>query len=486
MRSLRCLLGPVATTTAFLALTSALGAQPLPWNQVAASTSLTARERAAMASDGNVIYLYGGQVGTTTVGYDDLWSFDGTNWTLITPSGASAGPRSNPGVAWDASRQVLVVYGGMGDPWGTRSDETWEWSATTGWTQMSPAVTPGARWLFNMVYVPGLGCVFHGGNWVNPTTGTAEADNSTWAYDGLNWNLLSTSGPARHNGKLLYRFAQNDLIYFGGVTNGSSTSLAETWRLDLLTGTWSQIVTATLPISNTATGGPGLVGAGACIDEVTGKIIVHGGQGNGGPPSSATWEFDGTDWKDVTWAASSPGVRNFDLVWLPAATKAYTGCGNFSGTARNYTWERGPQTYGLFTIMGTDCPTSAGLTGTISVDSMPAVGSTVTLQFDNLTPTAAPVVLMGSSNVSYVGIPLPLLMSSILPGSGAGCSVQVSLDYGQWIPASTGTSATLPLPIPMGTGILGFSAYVQCLQVEFAGAVTAANTKHANMVIGQF
>ena len=107
------------------------------------------------------------------------------------------------------------------------------------------------------------------------------------------------------------------------------------------------------------------MGATGYFSEGSGKAILHGGQGNGGPPSSLTWEFDGTDWTDVSWPGT-PGIRNAPGVWLATTQKGYALCGNSSG-AENWTQEHGPVAYGSFTVSGTDCQTSAGLTAEISL-----------------------------------------------------------------------------------------------------------------------
>jgi len=485
MTSFSKLLKPLATVAALSGLTAAATAQSLPWNELFPATSPSVRERVGAASDGTVAYIYGGQVSTTTNGYDELWSFDGTNYAMLTASGAGAGPRTSPGLAWDTSRGKLVVFSGKGAAgvWADYETSTWEWDPVGGWAQMTPATVPDARWLYNMEYVPGIGSVFHGGVAWNGTS--AYRSNETWAWDGLNWNLLSTTGPARGNGHLVYRPTTNDMVYFGGV-DAANVKTADTFIYDIATNTWAQIITATLPTSDVATGGPALVGAAGYFDPATGKTIIQGGQGNGGGPSKLTWEFDGLDWTDVT-PATSPNVRNCDAVWNAATNRAYTFLGS-TGSANDETWERGVAAVGSFTVKGTDCATGAGLTASISSPTMPAINTNLVVEFGNLTPGTLTLAVLGGSDATiFGGLPLPIPFGTIFPGSGATCNLQVSNDIGLYtpVPDVSGTSATLTLPVPNDPTFVGLTAFVQGVQIELGAVITAANTAYGEILIGQ-
>ncbi len=483
MKPIHSILKPLATTVALWSLASAASAQVLPWNELSPTASPSNRERSAAATDGTSVLLFGGQVSTTTNGYDELWSFDGITWTLQTASGTGPGPRTSPAMAWDTARGKLVVFSGKGTGgiWANYDNQTWEWSPAGGWAMITPAVSPDPRWLFNMVYVPGVGSVFHGGTAFD-SLGVAYTDSDTWAFDGTNWTKIATSGPALNNGKLVYRSTTNDLVYFGGA-NPSATKVSETWIFDVATFTWSQTITATLPFSSS--GGAGLVGAGGFFDPVAGKTIIHGGQGPTGGPSKLTWEFDGIDWTDVT-PATSPAIRNYDVVWTPSLSRGISALGS-TGSANNETWERGVTAIGTFTVMGTACASQAGTTPAISASTMPAINETLVVDFTNLTAGAIPLALVGTSITSGFGLPLPLPMGIILSGSDASCSLQVSNEVGLFSPtlAPSGTEAALSIPIPNVPSFVGLIAYVQGIQIEFTAGVTASNTAYGEVVVGQ-
>jgi hypothetical protein len=70
---------------------------------------------------------YSGNADPTTL--NALYSFDGTSWTLRTAEGAvgSPSPRGRCAVAWDFTRNQLIVFGGnIGGTSQALLDETWE------------------------------------------------------------------------------------------------------------------------------------------------------------------------------------------------------------------------------------------------------------------------------------------------------------------------------------------------------------------------
>ncbi|MBK8974400.1 MAG: hypothetical protein IPM29_00590 [Planctomycetes bacterium] len=470
----------IALFSSLAVMAAGVSAQSVPWTQQSPSGSLPLlRERTFTATDGVVYYMYGGQSGTTTTGRDDLWSWNGTAWTQLTPSGSGAGTRVGGVMAYDSVRGKLVVFSGKGTGgvWANYDNQTWEWDATNGWVQMSPSTVPDPRWLMNgsAVYFPGVGVIFHGGSaW--DASGTGYTSNETWLWVGTDWVLLSSTGPAVNNHSMVYRPApHDDLILFGGVVNGTAGS--DTYRFDLNTFTWSQITTATIPYAGT-----GVTGHLSYYNPITDKVIVHGG--NGGNGTNVTWQFDGVDWTDIS-VAGAPSCRNGGAHWVGALNVGVAGPMNETNGARNRTWHHGPQTWGTFTVMGTDCPTSAQQTATISSMDMPAINATLDIDFGNLTPGAQSLAVAGLSDTFLGSVPLPIPFALILPGSGAGCSLQISTDLFSIPMGAAGTSATLSLPFPNAPSLVGISFYVQNVQVELGAPPTAANSKYAKVTLGE-
>ena len=78
-------------------------------------------------------------VGTATAAtLGDTWTWDGTDWTQRTPA-HSPSPRYCLGMAYDAARGQVVLFGGYG---GGDLGDTWTWDGTD-WTQrnLGPACT---------------------------------------------------------------------------------------------------------------------------------------------------------------------------------------------------------------------------------------------------------------------------------------------------------------------------------------------------------
>jgi len=325
-------------------LTTAASAQTYPWTTTYPPTIIPGRERVFTGTDGTVAYMYGGQNGSTTIGYDELYSYDGTDYTLHSASGTGPTQRTGGAACYDLARGKFVVFGGKQD-WinNVVLGDTWEWDpGTNTWTQLSPATSPSARWLIDGAcdYVPGFGLVFHGGH--DGTTITTE----TWAFDGTNWTLLSSIGPDRHTHSLDYRPTSNDLILYGGVSNASSAKMDETWSFDLGTLTWSQITTTIKP-NHPGASSDGLNGHSGYFNPTTNTVFIYGGNGNGsgGTASHMTWEFDGTDWADVTDPAqlTSENLRNSNANWVAGFNSAIIMCGNRNnGTTSDFVLEHGP------------------------------------------------------------------------------------------------------------------------------------------------
>jgi hypothetical protein len=108
------------------------------WINTTSAGSPILRFQMAVGSDplhGGIV-MFGGrlpsQAGNTT---DETWTFDGTSWTkhdvLVRPSARAGGT-----LAWNASRQTLVLVGSDFD--------VWEWNGTT-WSQVAIVGLPTKR-----------------------------------------------------------------------------------------------------------------------------------------------------------------------------------------------------------------------------------------------------------------------------------------------------------------------------------------------------
>jgi hypothetical protein len=102
-----------------------------------------ARAHQAMAYDPErkVTVIFGG-LGASVV-MDDLWEWDGATWTARTPgstTGAWPSARFGASLVWDDRRHRLLMFGGQG---AEILAELWAWDGTT-WTDLTPAPLPDA------------------------------------------------------------------------------------------------------------------------------------------------------------------------------------------------------------------------------------------------------------------------------------------------------------------------------------------------------
>ena len=236
---------------------------------------LSGRVGQAMAYDGTNVVLFGGKGSSNLAGvFKDTWTFDGSDWTLNTPTNAPFG-RFNAQAAYLAGTGA-VLFGGE-----TNSEilnETWIWNGSI-WTQVDVGngTGPAARSLHCMAASTTTVLLFGG-------HGTLRRFNDTWTFDGATWTKVttSTSPSARDGACMAYDTLNNVWVMFGGQTN--SNYLAETWTFD--GATWTKITT---------TGSPaGRIGAAMAYDLSSRSVIMYGGitSTNTSRPCNETWAYD--------------------------------------------------------------------------------------------------------------------------------------------------------------------------------------------------
>jgi hypothetical protein len=170
----------------------------------------------------------------------ETWSWNGSHWTFLHPA-TSAPAVENPSIAYDASTQQVVLFGGevVTQPDnipqnGEASGATWLWNGTT-WAEAAAAVSPPARFGASMAYDPDLGtAVVFGGVTGNvtaqPPTGTVRVFDDMWSWNGTNWMQLQpdTLPPGRFFSQMTYDASRHELVLFGGSLNASADA-NDTW-----------------------------------------------------------------------------------------------------------------------------------------------------------------------------------------------------------------------------------------------------------------
>ncbi len=190
------------------------------WSTVAQGTTRpSARASHGLAYDSTrrVLVLYGGDFGL-----QDTWEFANGTWTQKYPS-PTAGSREDFGMAFDASRGKVVVFGGY-DRGGAQSypTSTWDWNGTS-WSQAVIASPPPNRMYGSMAYHASQRQVFLVGG-----------DTETLSFDGTQWTVQATTGPSQGYLGLAYDSDHDQLVALQLKTDfQTQVTTSETWVFGL-------------------------------------------------------------------------------------------------------------------------------------------------------------------------------------------------------------------------------------------------------------
>jgi hypothetical protein len=157
-----------------------------------------------------------------------MWEWRGTEWIQIADTGPSK--RQAPVMAFDTSRECLVLFGGHpggASPW---LGDTWEWGEDdSSWVKRQDM---GPREMLSptMAYT-GEHTVLFG----TPVMGGITAGH-TWKWDGRLWTQRQNMGPpAREGHNLAYDSQRDRVVLFGGQAFPQSDILfGDTWELAII------------------------------------------------------------------------------------------------------------------------------------------------------------------------------------------------------------------------------------------------------------
>jgi len=285
------------------------------WSQKTPAHSPSARSGCAGFWDATneVVVLFGGRDGNWT-NANDLWTWDGTDWTQQIADGAGGNPstRSYTVLASHSSLDYAILYGGWcgNDPPSPpyEVDETWRLDCDGGyaWTEQSAPSAPGVRYDHAMVYHQEYGeFILAGGQ-----SQAAGWLDDTWVLTpGGTWTQIGSDGGFGEYPRAVYDSTSGMLLL---SKNGDNEGI---WQLDRTHGIWSlRTPTGTPPIRRER---PGLAPG----------------------PTSRTWYFHG--------GGSAIGHKN-DLYKLQDFEQPYTP----TTVEEDLNDPHGPQKVLLFTIDG--------------------------------------------------------------------------------------------------------------------------------------
>ncbi|MEW5847636.1 MAG: Ig-like domain-containing protein [Myxococcota bacterium] len=275
--------------------------------------------------------------GSDSVFCRSIWLWDGTSWERV-PDGASAPQaRLQSALAYDSARNRVVLFGGHTDAnvvctgGSFICGDTWEWDGNT-WTAITPDDTggdgnPSPRFGHAMVYDEERAQVLlFGGQETLPINvgESAQYVGDTWAFDGVRWTRLSTSGPGpRASHAMVYDPVQGRTLLTGGLLELEADQLPcpegwtekepgctvdDAWTWD--GATWTEWIPTggTTPadrfdhqlVFDARTGASLLVGGSLDVGD-EGNLcpdgVLAGGQGL--CAAGDTWRWDGAGWQRV-------------------------------------------------------------------------------------------------------------------------------------------------------------------------------------------
>ncbi|MEZ4364782.1 MAG: DUF4215 domain-containing protein [Kofleriaceae bacterium] len=253
----------------------------------------------------------------------ETWTFDGVGWRLEHPA-TTPPPRSRPGLAYDAAREEVVMFGGYN---GYSLRETWTWDGTT-WTQrlIAPASSPPNPGYTLMTYDAAheQTLLFTGGSWGEVA--------QLWAWDGEAWTRLATGGPpGAYPDGFAYDPVRGRAYLHCGYSNTTANPV-RTWAWD--GAAWSNVSAATGPASGSD--------MRAVFDATIGESVLT--RYTTYPTlTQQTWSWNGTRWLNRGVPTSPPyrpaalahDYRRGRTVVLPSYTGASTEppTWEFDGTA---------------------------------------------------------------------------------------------------------------------------------------------------------
>ncbi|MBI5535808.1 MAG: hypothetical protein HY898_24025 [Deltaproteobacteria bacterium] len=324
------------------------------WEQKASLPALAGGRitRSAYYGPGAYVMIFGGDAASKK---NDTWSWDGTSWLQLCTSGPcnlTLPPiRGSHALAYDSTRQAVVLYGGYQGAGVTHAD-TWEWKGSPPkWTLMcSPSTTPcaaGARSSHAMAFdqAHGVTVAFSG----------SGKPNDTWIWNGTTWTQVCTIPPCNTSmptARALHAMAYDSaagrqvVVLFGGVAGGV-TQLNDTWEWN--GSSWTQKCT-TAPCNTNVP--PARNNHTMAYDSVSKRVVMTGGANASGVPFNDVWEWDGTQWTNPSVSGTSPTAREgATMSYHPGLRRVVMVGGVESGGYKDDTWH--------YYTMGGGCSVSA-------------------------------------------------------------------------------------------------------------------------------
>ena len=306
------------------------------WTALTVATAPTGRNDFGMVWDSsrNMAVLFAGiQIdiaGASGVPKQDIWEWNPTagTWSDRTVPGSKPSQRYAHAMAFDGSRNKVVVFGGSDiSTNGGSLNDLWDWEPSTGaWVQRltgSEAGTPSSRMYASMVSdnaharleliageTPSNSTGGVGGR-IGLAGSGVTGSRDVWEIDPALPGYTNRTAPlevptARYNHVMAYNPSTGKTCLYGGSDPMSGQIFNDLWEWD--GKTWAQVAADVWPSART--------GAGLAYDPVRKSLILYGGADSSGMnPYDETWEWDSSRrWTQLKTTSSPGGLFDHGMV----------------------------------------------------------------------------------------------------------------------------------------------------------------------------
>lgn len=282
-----------------------------------------------------MVVVFGGQSSGRS-----LWELNSAAWSWTNRSAPANGPiqRTAPSMAFDSMRGKLMVFGGRSSVDSQYKQDIWEWSGTdatltnrtTGGTKPEPRNGAGMTYDSSrdrLMLFGGLGTTYYDDLW-------------SWSPTTREWTQISVSGtrPSARSGVwMFYEPARDKVFVFGNGSGGF-----QTWEYDPQVNTWKDRTVTSPPT------GVSRSYFDVAFDSNRGKIVMLGGSGPTSGYNTDVWEWDTTTgvWAQLMPAAGTavPDGRYYHTIAYDSIRRVillvggYHSVTGFSGPG-NDSWE---------------------------------------------------------------------------------------------------------------------------------------------------
>lgn len=261
--------------------------------------------------------LFGGE--TLSGRNSEMWEYNGEFWSFI----QCAKPQSRAAhmFAYDSARSRLILFGG-GIASGNYLGDTWEFDGTVWTPRSAPPIT--GRSQSATAHDPESGRTYLFGG----TNTQFALDELFVRAGGGPWGKLSTPTTInRLSHMMAFDTARDRLVLFGGLFSDGSPS-GQTWEFDGLD--WHQKFPSGAPSPRAA--------AAMVYDSVRNRIVLFGGRQPGLTLFGETFTFDGTSWTNLSIPGPSPR-RNAGVAYDAARDRIVLFGGYTASGDAGDTWE---------------------------------------------------------------------------------------------------------------------------------------------------